>query len=130
MKSGFSIQHKREIQIRPSSKENKIIIRSRKEIANAFLDVAILHWLLFSSCVIVIFDYYVAPLYTKVRIPQWEQQIRETGEASYIAPNCGRNHLGQEQVLTSPSAKPQRRKIPVSFICLSYLQRLIIQRMF
>lgn len=73
---------KRDIEIRLSSNKNKIIIGSPEEISDAFLDVAILCWFLFCSCVVVISN--VMPLYTEVQISQWEHKVLETGETSYV----------------------------------------------
>lgn len=45
---------KREIEVMLSSKDNKITTGSQKKISDAFLDVAIICWFLFSSCIAVI----------------------------------------------------------------------------
>lgn len=40
------------------------------------------------------------PMYTEVQISQWEHQVLETGETSYVVQNCGRNYPEQDGVLT------------------------------
>ena len=93
----LTFSNKREIEISLSSKENKTIIGSQEEISDVSLDVAIIYWLLFCSCVVVISN--AMPLYAKVLISQWEHKVLETGEASYVIQNYGRNHPGQAGVL-------------------------------
>lgn len=90
----LTFSNRRKTEIRLSSKESKIITGSQEDIPDAFLDVAIICWLLFCSCGVVISN--TMPSYTKVQISQWEHKVLETGEASYVLQNCGRNHAGQD----------------------------------
>lgn len=57
------------------------------------LDVAIIYWSLFSSCVVVIFN--GVCLYTKVQISLREHKVLGIGEASYIVQNFGGTNLGR-----------------------------------
>ena len=54
LKVALTFSNNREIEVRVSSKANKISIGSQKEISAALLDVAIICWFLFSPCVVVI----------------------------------------------------------------------------
>ena len=65
------------------------------------LDVAIIYWSLFSSCVVVIFN--GVCLYTKVQISLREHKVLGIGEASYIVQNFGGTNLGRTSFWLSTS---------------------------
>lgn len=68
LKVALTFTNRREIDIRLSSKEQRITVGSQLEISDAFLDVAIICWFLFCSCVVVISN--VMPLYLWYRFPK------------------------------------------------------------